>query len=211
MALSASSSIGARLHAGLLLALALSATGCTSRQMQPAQAAIAEVEAALTTAGAAPIRYIPGEVGDVRNGLDGLKQMFEREDYADVLRHAPAVLAAAQALPQQATIREAELLRSLGDQWVALESAVPVAIEAGRSRVKQLNSTEGLRGSESQEDETSAARRLGDAAALWERALAERSAQHLPEAVTLGIQARELLDRTAAESGLGAPRGHRFQ
>lgn len=207
MALSASPPIGARLHAWLMLALAMTTTGCTERQMQPAQAAIAEIEATLAVAGTASIKYIPGEVGDVRGSLADLKQMYEREDYAGVLRDAPAVLAAAQALPQQAATREAELQRSLQEQWAALESAVPPAIEAARMRADQLAATAGSPDGVPQQERASAARRLGDAHALWERALAERNAQRLPEAVTLGLQARELLDRATAESGLGAPRG----
>jgi hypothetical protein len=203
MSLFASSLMGGRLQAWLLLAAAMGMTACADRQVQPAREAIARIEATLDTSGTAPVKYIPGEVRAVRDDLDALKRSFEREDYAGVLRDAPAVLAAAQALPREAAAREAELLQTLQREWTTLEPAVPATIAAMRSRVAWLAATGVLPDGVSREDLNRVARRVDDAQALWDRALAERSAQRLPEAVTLAHQARELLDRMAGE--LGAP------
>jgi hypothetical protein len=188
-----------------LLALALITCGCTDRRIEPAREAIAEVEAALATAGTDPIKYVPGEVERVRDRLDSLKQDFAGEDYEAVLREAPAVLAAAQALPAEADRRESELLQSLQAEWSVLEPAVPGRIEAMRSRVQALAAGRVLPPAISRDDLNRATGRIDDAQALWERALVERHAQRLPEAVTLANQARELLDRVAETPGFGAP------
>jgi hypothetical protein len=184
------------LRAWILLASTISLAGCGDRQAQPAQEAIAAVESALAASGTAPVRYIPGEVSEVREGLDALKHSFEREDYAGVLRDAPALLAAARALPREAAAREAELAQALQRDWAALEAVVPAALEAARERVDPPGAA-ALPPGVSRADAARATRQVDHARALWERAQAERNAQRLPEAVTLGHQARELLERVA--------------
>src|SRR5512135_2535368 len=125
MALTASASFSTHLRTGLLLALALCTAACTDPRLQPAQQAIADIEGAIAAAGNAPVKYIPGEVTDVQDDLEVLKQEFESEDYAAVLADAPAVLAAARALRPDAAAREAQLLQSLQQEWSTLEPAVP--------------------------------------------------------------------------------------
>jgi hypothetical protein len=207
MALSASPAIRSRLCAVLLLASAISASGCVDRRMQSAQAAIDDIEVALATSGTAPARYIPGQVSDVRHELDMLKRSFEQQEYPRVLRDAPAVLESARALPQAAAAREAALLRSLQADWAALERTLPSDIEAMRRRLQQLE-TAGHRPDGTSDDVGEVARQVDDAQALWGRALAERDAQRLPEALTVASQARGVLDRVAAgQPGLGAASG----
>lgn len=191
--------------AGMLLALALWLGGCADRQAEPARQAIADVEAALQAAGTEPVKYIPGEVGQVRTGLDSLKQRFADEDYGGVLREAPAVLAAARALAGEAAAREVELRQSLQKEWAALEPVVPARIEEMRSAVEAIAVRRSLPGGVSRDDVAKVGRRVDDAQVLWDRARAERDAGRLPEAVTLANQARELLDLAARTVGLAAP------
>lgn len=187
----------------MLLALVVVASACADRRIEPARQAIAEVEAALAAAGDAPIKYLPGEVREVQSGLDALKQKFAGEDYAGVMGDAPAVLAAARALPGKAAAREADLLQSLQGEWAALEPVLPGRLEALRGHLAAMKAGSSLPDGLSRDDVSKAARQVEDAQVLWDRALAERAAQRLPEAVTLANQASELLDRAAATTGPG--------
>ena len=53
--------------------------------MEPAKKAIADIEAAVSAAGADAQRYVPDQVKAVTDQLAGLKAKFEKKDYAGVV------------------------------------------------------------------------------------------------------------------------------
>ena len=76
---------------------ALLLAGCAN-QMEPAQKAIADIEAAITAAGPDASQYIPDELQAVTSQLADLKAKFDQKDYKGVLAAAPALLTQAQGL-----------------------------------------------------------------------------------------------------------------
>ncbi|HET9693361.1 MAG TPA: hypothetical protein VFP48_03175 [Steroidobacteraceae bacterium] len=192
----------ARFATACLLLLLLAA--CTDRRQEPAERAIAEVEAALDAAGTAPAKYIPGELEDVRSRLAALKQDFEREDYGAVLDAAPDVLAAARALASTAAAREAELHQALRVEWAALAQSVPAELAAVAERFDRAATGPKRPAGVTAAQLGAAKSRLRDALALWDRARQEATAGRLPEAVTLAHQVRDLGRAVDAVSQAGA-------
>ncbi|HET7204815.1 MAG TPA: hypothetical protein VFI92_15755 [Steroidobacteraceae bacterium] len=184
--------------------LCLVVAACADRKQAPAERAIEEIEAALTSAGSAPAKYIPGELKDVQSRLAGLKQDFERRDYGAVLDAAPAVLEAARALAPSAAAREVELLQALRAEWADLVQSVPPELAAVADRFDRVAARKRLRAGLTAAEVGVAKSRLRDALALWDRARQEAAAGRLTEAVTLAHQVRELGRTVDAVSRAGA-------
>src|ERR1700719_4842336 len=80
-----------------------------ANQMEPAQRSISDIEAALSTSASDATKYVPDQLTDVRRELGDLKATFDRQDYAGVLKAAPAVMERAQGLASQAKAKKADL------------------------------------------------------------------------------------------------------
>jgi hypothetical protein len=178
---------------------------CGDSRRAPAEKAIAEIEAALASAGSAPAKFIPGELDDVKSNLAGLKQDYERRRYGAVLDAAPAVLAGARALAPSAAAREAELLEDLRGEWHELDQSVPTELAAVADRFDRVAATgRALPAGLTAAEVGLAKGRLRDALALWDRARQEAAAGRLPEAVTLAHQVREMARVVDAVARTGA-------
>ena len=196
--------------AGLWIVLGLLVvTGCEGRKQAPAERAIAEIEAVLTEAGTGPAKYIPGELAEVRAGVDDLKRDYGAGRYNDVLDRAPAILAAARTLAPSAAARAAELDRTLRVEWTTLSQVVPTELAVVAERFDRLAARRRLPSGVTREDLQAAKGRLRDALALWDRARQEADAGRLPEAVTLAGQIRAMgrsVDALSSRAGAaGAP------
>jgi hypothetical protein len=203
-----SAAAGRRRH-GWLAATAclglLIVAACADSRRAPAEKAIAEIEAALASAGSAPAKFVPGELDDVKSNLAGLKQDYEQRRYGAVLDAAPAVLADAQALAPSAAAREAELLEDLRGEWRALDQSVPTELAAVADRFDRVAATgKALPAGLTVAEVGLAKGRLRDALALWDRARQEAAAGRLPEAVTLAHQVREMARVVDAVARTGA-------
>lgn len=191
-------------RAVLIWLLAIGFAACTPREQEPARQAIADVENAVAAAGTEPARYIPVRVREVEDGLGRLKQAYEHGDYGKVLADAPATLAAAQALAGEADARRIQFEDALAGEWEALSVSVPADLERFETRYARLV-TGRDHATGSSDDQADAGRRLQDARSLWQRAQTQHAAAHLPEAVTLANQSRDLLIRIAPVLGLPPP------
>lgn len=203
----------------VLLVLGLALSAC-SNQMEPAKKAIADIEAAVSAAGADAQRYIPDQVKAVTDQLAGLKAKFEQKDYDAVVAGAPAVLAKAQGLlaakdaaVKQAAAKQAEAAanqaaaaaQALATDWETLSATVPDAIAAVDSRVNILTKSKKLPANVTKDALTTAQANLADAKSSWQTATAAQSAGKISDAVIAAQQAKENTD--AALASLGMPGG----
>jgi hypothetical protein len=190
--------------------LAVVATGCSDPRQRPAEQAIAEIDAAIAAAGTAPAKYVPGELQDVQGQVEELRKEYARSRYAYVLEQAPATLQAARALGPTAAAREAELLQRLGTEWGELVEAVPAELAAVAERFERAAKRRKPPSVLTAEEARAGRNRLRDALALWDRALQEQAAGHLPEAVTLAHQVQDMgrsVDAMARAGAAGAAVG----
>ena len=126
------------------LALATLAVAACANKMEPAQKAIADIEAAIAAAGDDATKYIPDQVQAVQDKVANLKAKFDSKDYDGVLADAPAVLTEAQGLSAAAAAKKTEMMDMYAGEWSTLADSVPQAIAAIQSRVDVLSKSRKL-------------------------------------------------------------------
>jgi len=155
---------------------------CASR-MEPAQRAISDIEAALSTAASDAAKYVPDQLTDVRRELGDLRATFDRQDYAGVLKAAPAVMERAQSLASQAKAKKAELAQALGGQWADLAARLPGYMTTIQSRIEFL-AKKSSRKMAAGIDLDAARGSLSEDSSVWSKAQAAFATGNLGEAVT---------------------------
>jgi hypothetical protein len=187
---------------------ALMLVGCAN-QMQPAQKAIADIEAAITAAGPDASQYIPDELQAVTGQLADLKAKFDQKDYKGVLAAAPALLTQAQGLAgsassamQAAEAARAAALEALNAEWTTLSGALPAAVAAIESRVNILSKSKKLPASLDAAAFESVQAGLADSKALWDQATAAQASGDVEGAVTAARQVKEKTDAALAALGM---------
>ena len=175
---------------------ALLLTACAS-QMEPAQRSISDIEAALSTAASDAAKYVPDQLTDVRRELGDLKATFDRQDYAGVLKAAPAVMERAQGLASQAKAKKAELTQALSEEWSGLAARLPGYMTTIQSRIEYLtkkSSTKMAAGI----DLDAARGSLSEDSSVWSKAQAAFAAGNLGEAVTTAKSLESSLEGLAS-------------
>jgi len=189
---------------------ALMLAGCAN-QMEPAQKAIADIEAAITAAGPDASQYIPDELQAVTSQLADLKAKFDQKDYKGVLAAAPALLTQAQGLAgtassarQAAEAARAAALEALNAEWTTLSGTLPAAVAAIESRVNILSKSKKLPANLDAAAFESVQAGLSDSKALWDQATAAQASGNIEGAVTAARQVKEKTDAALAALGMTA-------
>ena len=193
------------------LTLVLAATllaGCAN-QKEPAQKAIADIEAAVAAAGPDAMQYIPDQVEAVTTQVADLKSKFDQKDYKGVLAAAPAVLSQAQGLSASAAsakqAADAAGREAFNAEWTTLAADVPAQLAAVTKRVEMLSKSKKLpKGLDAAAFEA-AKSGTAEATTLWSQATAAQAAGNMEQAVTTARQVKEKLN--AAMAGLGMSTG----
>jgi len=167
---------------GWIAFAALLLAACASR-MEPAQRSISDIEAALSTAASDAAKYVPDQLTDVRRELGDLKATFDRQDYAGVLKAAPAVMERAQGLASTAAARKAELTQALGEEWSGLAARLPGYMTTIQNRIEFL-AKKSSRKMAAGIDLDAARGSLSEDSSVWSKAQAAFATGNLGEAVT---------------------------
>jgi hypothetical protein len=118
-------------------------TACAN-QKDPAEKAVARVEASLGEFRADAEKYAAEELKDVNASLTNLKNNLARQDYRAVVQGAPSVTSAVNQLKQTVDQRKADaaqLLEAAQGEWDELSASVGPAVETLQKRVDQLAKT----------------------------------------------------------------------
>ena len=164
----------------ILAALAL---GACANQMEPAQRSINDIEALVTASSTEAAKYVPDQLTDVQNKVGALKASFDQKNYAGVLKDAPAVMSAAQALAGAATAKKDEVMKALNESWTGLAAELPGDMTALQSRIDLL-SKKSSKKLAAGIDLDAARGGLSNASSIWSKAQAAFAAGNLDEAVT---------------------------
>jgi hypothetical protein len=125
---------------------ALIVFGCAS-QKEPAEQAVANINAALGSAHDAAAKYAPDGLQSVEAQVATLKDNLSKGDYKKVLADAPAVNTALANLQQAAIAKQEEAdtqLAQTKQQWRSLSADVPKMIAAIQSRLEVLSKSRRL-------------------------------------------------------------------
>lgn len=165
------------------IALAALLLAACANQMEPAQRSISEIEAALSTSASDAAKYVPEQLTDVRRELGDLRATFDRQDYAAVLKAAPAVMERAQGLASAAAAKKAELTQALSEEWSGLAARLPGYMTAMQSRIEFLGKKSN-RKLAAGIDLDAARGSLSEDSSVWSKAQAAFATGNLPEAVS---------------------------
>jgi subtilase-type serine protease len=179
---------------------ALLLSACAN-QMEPAQRAIANIEAAIAAAPDAP-KYIPDQVAAVQAKLADLKAAYDKQDYKTVLAQAPAVLADAQGLLGAAMLKKESVVKAMSAEWPTLSAAMPALMTAVTKRVNALGKS---KHAPAGVDMAAAKSAADEAAASWTKAQAANSAGDMEGAVNSAHDAKAKLEAAAAAMKMTLP------
>jgi hypothetical protein len=175
---------------------ALLLTACAS-QMEPAQRSISDIEAALSTAASDAAKYVPDQLTEVRRELGDLKATFDRQDYAAVLKAAPAVMERAQGLASAAKAKKAELTQAFSEEWSGLAARLPGYMTTIQSRIEFL-AKKSSKKMAAGIDLDAARGSLSEDSSVWSKAQAAFATGNLGEAVTTAKSLESSLDGLAS-------------
>jgi hypothetical protein len=113
-----------------------------ANQKEPAESAVAKVEASLNELKADAARYAAEDLKDVEQAVGRLKAMLSEQDYSGALRGAPAVASTVASLKAKVAQRKAdaeELLATAQQEWSALAESMPKLVDDLQQRVDSLS------------------------------------------------------------------------
>jgi hypothetical protein len=159
---------------GLVLA------GCS--QMDPAQKALAEVQATIDAASDQAGKYIPVQFNAAKQGVADLKAAFDAKDYRTVIANAPSVLATAKQLAVAAAAKKEEVVKAATADWASLSASLPALVATVKSRVDVLGKSKHLPAGV---DLAAAKSALADATDGWAKAQAASASGNVEDAASL--------------------------
>ena len=119
---------------------------CAS-QKEPAQQAVANIDAALSAIHDSAAKYAPDTLHSVETQVATLKEDLVKGDYQAVLAAAPAVTTAITALKQDAGAKQSAAdaaLAQVKQQWRTLSGEVPKLVADLKSQVDTLSTNHRL-------------------------------------------------------------------
>ena len=129
-----------------LTATALALAACANHK-EPAEKAIAQVEAALAEIRADAEKYAPEDLKGLDESVATLKRGFGNKRYSEVLTAQPSVASAVTALKEtiaKAKADSEEILAAAQAEWTELNASVPPLVDAIQGRVDTLTKSRKL-------------------------------------------------------------------
>ena len=179
-----------------LSVLAITMAACAG-QKEPAQKALADIEATVTAASTEAAKFVPDQLMDVQAKYAELKASFDKQDYAAVISGAPPVFAAAQTLATAAAAKKDQVLKALNDQWMVLAGTVPEYATAVQNRIDVLRKKSGKKPAAGL-DLDAAKLSLDQATSLWSKAQAAFAGGNMDEAVRTAQDVKSRVEAVAA-------------
>lgn len=172
---------------GALAALCLGLAACAS-QKEPAEQALAALEAKFKESGAEIQRSLPDRYAELETTVSGLRDSLAKESYGDVVKGAAAAQDALKRAIADARVAHAQNMAKLETEWNELVAAMPDMIAAMDKKITSQRGKppKGMTGDEWKQTiaDYDAAR---DA---WSKASADMTRANFEETVTAARDAR---------------------
>lgn len=172
---------------GALAALCLGLAACAS-QKEPAEQALAALEAKFKESGAEIQKSLPDRYAELETTVSGLKDSLAKESYGDVVKGAAEAQDALKRAIADARVAHAQNMAKLETEWNELVAAMPGMIAAMDKKITSQRGKppKGMTGDEWKQTiaDYDAAR---DA---WSKASADMTRANFEETVTAARDAR---------------------
>jgi hypothetical protein len=116
-------------RAAALAAVLLGLAACAS-QKEPAEAALADLEAKFQAAGAEIQKYLPERYAEVESRIASLRESIASQDYGDVVAGASAAADDLKRAVAESRIRRAQVMVEMESEWTELSKSMPAMIAA---------------------------------------------------------------------------------
>lgn len=181
-----------------LAATALLLTGCGDKQ--PATNAVTQAENAITPLRDDATKYAPDELKAAEGTLAAMKADLAEEDYKAVVAAVPKINNDIKTL-QGAVVQKQTLAAAAQNQWDALNTDVPKAIEAIQVRVDSLKGAK-LPKEITKENYEAAKTDLASMKTTWAEATAAATAGNTQEAADKGRTVQAKVEEIKGELGM---------
>lgn len=190
---------------GLLAAAlcALVVVGCAS-QKEPAQAALAELEASLGKIAEQSQKYMPEEFAEVTAKLGELKASFDAGDYKAVIAAAPKVGSAVRKLQADAIIAKANFMTRMNEEWGQLATAMPDTIASVDRQIARLSSRGATPKGMTKDAFKEMVASFDSAKATWTAAAEAGNAGNFEDAVMKSREVKQVVDTVMQALGMSA-------
>jgi len=173
---------------------ALLLTACAN-QMAPAKQALDEIYNVEIATTADASKYVPDEMVSFHKEIGDLQSSYDKQDYAAVLAHAPAVLADAKNLAAAAAAKKGEIAKALETEWSGLAASLPQWITTVKDRVEVLSKPKRVpKGI----DLAAAKSGLADATDGWARAQGAKASGEVDSAIATAKAGKSKIEVAAA-------------
>lgn len=112
-----------------LAALCLGVAACAS-QKEPAEQALAAVEAKFKESGAEIQKYLPERYAEIESSIASLRDSMSKESYGDVVAEAGKAQDSLKRAIGEARVRRAQMLVEMESEWAEMTKSVPAMIGA---------------------------------------------------------------------------------
>jgi uncharacterized protein YgfB (UPF0149 family) len=112
-----------------LAALCLGVAACAS-QKEPAEQALAAVEAKFKESGAEIQKYLPERHAEIEASVASLRDSMSKEDYGDVVAGAGQVQDTLKRAIGESRVKRAQVQVQMEDEWTEMSKSVPAMIDA---------------------------------------------------------------------------------
>jgi hypothetical protein len=191
-----------RLIAAVLAGLVILAC---SPMKEPAEAALADANAALQKVAPDGLKYAPTEFATVSEQVATMKAAFDKQDYQTVLNMVSRLAPNLKLLAGTIANKKSEAVIALKEQWAVMSRDVPASIAAVETRIGELSKTRKLPKGVSNDALASAGAAVDAAKHSWSDSLRARTAGKIDDAVANGKAAAETLSGVMASLGMTRP------
>lgn len=112
-----------------LAALCLGVAACAS-QKEPAEQALAAVEAKFKESSAEIQKYLPERYAEIETSVASLRDSMSNEDYSDVVAGAGQVQADLKRAIGESRVKRAQVQVEMETEWAEMSKSVPAMIDA---------------------------------------------------------------------------------
>jgi hypothetical protein len=190
-----------RLATAALVSLALVA--CAG-QKEPAQQAVADLDAALAKVAELGEKYMPEEYASVQAQIADLKASLDGGKYDAVVAGAPKAAAAIRKLQADSIIAKADFAKQMNEEWAGLASTMPETIVAVDRQISRVSAGGRLPKGMDRETFKQTVASFDEAKKAWAAAAEAGNAGKYEEAVMQTRQVKQVVDATMQALGMSA-------
>src|SRR3974390_1272755 len=183
--------------AGLLL------VAC-SPMRDPAEAALADANAALQKIAPDGEKYAPTEYATVKEQVAAMQTAFDKKDYEAVLNMVHKLAPNLKLLAESINNKKSEAMIALRDQWKTMARDLPSSVSAVETKIAELSKARTLPKGVSKDAVAGATAAVAAVKQAWSEGQSARTAGNTEDAVAKGKAAESKLADLMASLGMSS-------